>query len=107
MAPGFALVIFAFALAAIAPVVFLVLVGCSCHAAFRPQALRSMLVGFIGGGVVVGGFVGLSALVGKFQPASQPELWLVLFAAGFSCGALGFFAFRMWRGYGAWGHIHA
>jgi uncharacterized membrane protein HdeD (DUF308 family) len=102
MAPGFALVLLSVALAAIAPLILLVSVAFCFSRARRPQALRWLLSGFIGGVVAVAAFSFLAALVAPSQPQAQPEASFVLFGAGFSAftilrGALPFFIGRWQR----------
>lgn len=84
MAPGFALVLLAVALAAVAPVILLVSVAFCFSARHRPQALRWLLSGFFGGVVAVAAFSLLTALVSPSQPQAQPEASFLLFGAGFS-----------------------
>lgn len=84
MAPGFALVLLSVALAAMAPFIFLVSVALCFSANRRPQALRWLLSGLIGGVVAVATFSLLATLLVPNQPQAQPEASFVLFGAGFS-----------------------
>lgn len=88
MAPGFALVLLSVALAALAPLILFVLVALCFSVSRRPQALRRLLSGFIGGVVAVAAFSLLAALFVPSQPQAQPEASLVLFGAGFSAFAI-------------------
>ena len=88
MAPGFALVLLSVALAALAPVILLISVAFCFSASRRPQALRSLLSGVIGGVSVVAGFSLLAVFFAPSKPQALPEVSLVLFGAGFSAFAV-------------------
>ena len=97
MAPGFALVLLAVALAALAPIVLLVALACCFSVALRPLAVRCLVSGATGGLVAVASFALLAALFAPSQPQAQPEVSLVLFGAGFSGFALSLAAFPLLR----------
>lgn len=96
MAPGFALLLLVVALAVLAPVILLAIVVCSFRVALRQFALRALIAALVAGVVAVSGFAGLGAIAGKLQ-AESSEVFLVLFGAGFTVGALAVGGVATWR----------
>lgn len=88
MAPGFVLFLFAVALAAISPFIFVVLLACLFFGRLRSLAMRYMGIGIIVGAMAISGHALAIALFTPSTPLPSFEFGLGLFGFGFSSGIL-------------------
>ena len=94
MAPGFALILLAVGLAALAPIVLVAALVAVFVDRLRPLALRAIVVGVFGGCLAMSVYALLIVLVARTGTvAPQLEVWLAIFAAGFTCASVTFAAY--------------